>query len=100
MQLRYRARVLLGQPTTGQYADSGRGLWTYSHERLTMALQEKSPHPGSSMKTLALIALSLSICISLAGCIAPFRVKAREYASADMTPPEKRDAPVPSAPPQ
>ncbi|WP_219927781.1 hypothetical protein [Stenotrophomonas sp. HMWF023] len=67
-----------------------------------MALQEYPAQPGSSMKTLALIALSLSICISLAGCIAPFRVKAREYASADadMTPPEKRDAPVPSAPPQ
>jgi hypothetical protein len=100
MQLGYRARVLLGQPTTGQHADSGRGLWTYSHEHLTMALQEYPAQPGSSMKTLALIALSLSICISLAGCIAPFRVKAREYASADVTPPEKRDAPVPSAPPQ
>ncbi|MEV5119986.1 MAG: hypothetical protein ACN6OP_19020 [Pseudomonadales bacterium] len=52
------------------------------------------------MKTLALIALSLSICISLAGCIAPFRVKVREFASADVPSPEKRDAPVPSAPPQ
>ncbi|HED4875045.1 MULTISPECIES: hypothetical protein [Stenotrophomonas] len=52
------------------------------------------------MKTLALIALSLSICISLTGCIAPFRVKAREFAAADVPSPEKRDAPVPSAPPQ
>ncbi|WP_353098786.1 hypothetical protein [Stenotrophomonas lactitubi] len=52
------------------------------------------------MKTLALIALSLSICISLAGCIAPFRVKAREYAAADTAPLAKRDAVAPSAPPQ
>ncbi len=39
------------------------------------------------MKKLALIALFLSICFTLTGCIAPFRVKARAYATAEMTPP-------------
>lgn len=41
-----------------------------------------------------------SICIPLTGCIAPFRVKARAYATADMAPPGKPDSPQPSAPPQ
>ncbi|WP_160170331.1 MULTISPECIES: hypothetical protein [Xanthomonadaceae] len=52
------------------------------------------------MKTLALIALSLSICISLAGCIAPFRVKAREYAAAGTTAPKTPAPSIPAAPPQ
>jgi len=52
------------------------------------------------MKTLALIALSLSICISLAGCIAPFRVKAREYAVAGTTAPKTPAPSIPAAPPR
>lgn len=53
-----------------------------------------------SMKTLALVALFLSLCIPLAGCIAPFRVKARAYATADMASPAKPDSPQASAPPK
>lgn len=52
------------------------------------------------MKTLALIALSLCICIPLTGCIAPFRVKIRDYAAADTAPSENPEASTPSAPPQ
>jgi len=58
------------------------------------------PQPGTSMKTLALIALSLSICISLAGCIAPFRVKAREYAAAGTTAPKTPAPSIPAARPR
>lgn len=59
---------------------------------------ESSHRSLVSMKTLALIALSLSICINLTGRISPFRVKAREYATADTPPTEERDTPVLSAP--
>lgn len=64
-------------------------------------LKTRSPHRmAPSMKTLALVAVSLSLCIPLAGCIAPFRVKARAYATADMASPAKPDSPQASAPPK
>lgn len=53
-----------------------------------------------SMKKLAFVAFAVSICIPLAGCIAPFRVKARAYATADTASPAKPDSPSPSAPPK
>ncbi|CRD51295.1 hypothetical protein BN1263320073 [Stenotrophomonas indicatrix] len=81
-------------------ASVGRWRWTCSLEHLNMALQTHPPQPGTSMKTLALIALSLSICISLAGCIAPFRVKAREYAAAGTTAPKTPAPSIPAAPPR
>jgi hypothetical protein len=61
-----------------------------------MAFKSKTPQHGASMKKLALIALSLSICFPLTGCIAPFRVKARAYATAEMTP---LHVPAPTPPP-
>ncbi|MBJ7514725.1 MAG: hypothetical protein JHC82_00240 [Stenotrophomonas sp.] len=63
---------------------------------------QRSKTPGRcmtpSMKTLALIAFSLSICISLTGCIAPFRVKARAYATADSVAALTPDSPPPATP--
>ncbi len=52
------------------------------------------------MKALALIAFSLSIGVALTGSIAPFRVKARAYATADMIPPERSEAALRRYPPQ
>jgi hypothetical protein len=65
-----------------------------------MAFKSKTPQHGASMKTLALIALSLSICSSLNGCIAPFCVKARAYATAEMIPPQVPTPTPPAVAPQ
>lgn len=46
------------------------------------------------MKALPLMALSLSLCLPLVGCIAPFRVKARADVAVNMITPETPGAPI------